>query len=156
MICYHLKSRDVIVKYGQKMAAGEVPGLTRSSPLKRAKTFNDLASLCSVYSEVELFLWLQNKFPPINLMEQQTALAKRDLTSDLISQALADAEKLRLDHCHIDRDKKMRKTWEEEQQRMEEEEDSEEEEEEDGLDEYDRDAEGYEGDATATGYRKYF
>ena len=152
MICYHLKSRDVIVKYGQKMAAGEVPGLTRSSPLKRAKTFNDLASLCSVYSEVELFLWLQNKFPPINLMEQQTALAKRDLTSDLISQALADAEKLKLDHCHIDRDVKLRKIWEDEQQTNEEEEDLEEE---DDSDMSDRDLESDEGDASGTEYRNY-
>ena len=116
-------SRDVLVKYGQKMALGEVPGLTRSTPIKPAKTFHDLALLCSIYSEVELFIWLQNKFRPINLMEQQAAFAKRDMASDFISSGLDDAERLKLDHCYIDRDKKLRTTWTQEQEKNNEEED---------------------------------
>lgn len=91
--------------------------------MKRPKTFHDLALLCSIYSEVELFIWLQNKFPPINLMEQQAAMAKRDMASDFISQGLDNAERLRLDHCHIDRDKKLRTTWTREQEKNDEEDD---------------------------------
>jgi len=105
------KAKDVLVKYGEKIAAGEVPGITRSTPLKRAKTFHDLATLCLIYSEVELFIWLQNKFPPINLMEQQAALAKREMAFNYITLALEEAERLQLKHCHIDRDKKLRKVW---------------------------------------------
>ena len=112
------KARDVLVKYGQKLAAGEVPGLTRSTPMKRAKNFNDLALLCSIYSEVELFIWLQNKFPPVNLMEQQAALAKRDMATNLISLGLDEAERLKLDHCHIQRDARLRMVWTQAQEKI--------------------------------------
>ena len=86
--------------------------------MKRAKNSNDLALLCSIYSEVELFIWLQNKFPPVNLMEQQAALAKRDMATNLISLGLDEAERLKLDHCHIQRDARLRMVWTQAQEKI--------------------------------------
>lgn len=110
-------TREIMVKFGEKVAAGEVPGLMRGAPLKPAKTFNDMGKLCMQFSDVELFIWLQNKFPPINLMEQQAALAKKETAAELIQLGLQGAEKLRLDHCYVTRDVKLRRTWEEKQQK---------------------------------------
>ena len=111
------KVQEIIVKFGQKLAAGEVPGMTRGSPLKRAKTFSDMGKLCSIFADVELFIWLQNKFPPVNLMEQQAATAKRESAAQLISLGLQEAEKLRLDHCYVQRDVHLRRVWELAQQK---------------------------------------
>ena len=83
--------------------------------MKRASSFDDMALLCSMYSEVELFIWLQNKFPPINLMEQQAALARKDVIASYINLGLKEAESLRLKHSYIQRDVLLRSTWEEEQ-----------------------------------------
>jgi len=91
------------------------PGLGRGRTLKRASSFDDMALLCSMYSEVELFIWLQNKFPPINLMEQQAALARKDVIASYINLGLKEAESLRLKHSYIQRDVLLRSTWEEEQ-----------------------------------------
>ncbi|CAB9508391.1 RNA helicase SUPV3L1, mitochondrial [Seminavis robusta] len=112
------KVKDVLVKFGKKLAAGEVPGLTRGSPVKRANSFVDLATLCSIYLDVELFIWMQNKFPPINLMEQQAALARKERCSAMIKQGLNETEKLKLDHCYITRDANLRTEWTREQQKL--------------------------------------
>lgn len=105
------KGKDVIVSYAQKLAAGEVAGLTRGGIMKRAESFIELANLCGIYSEVELFIWLQNKFPPINLMEQQAALARKENAASFINLGLQEAEKLKLDHCYIKRDANLRARW---------------------------------------------
>lgn len=104
-------AREVLVKFGQKMASGEVPGLIRSGALRRATNFDDMAHLCRIYSEVELFIWLQNKFPPVNLMEQQAALVKKDHVASLITLGLSEAEKLKLRHCYVERDATVRQIW---------------------------------------------
>lgn len=109
-------TRDILVKFGEKLAAGEVPGLKRGSLLKRAKTFHDMGKLCTIFSDVDLFIWLQNKFPPVNLMEQQAALAKKEAAAELITLGLAEAEKLKLDHCYVQRDVSLRRLWETKQQ----------------------------------------
>lgn len=110
------KGKDVIVSYAQKLAAGEVAGLTRGGVLKRAQSFFDLATLCAIYSEVELFIWLQNKFPPVNLMEQQAALTRKDRAATFINLGLQETEKLKLEHCYVKRDAALRTRWVQTQQ----------------------------------------
>jgi hypothetical protein len=61
---------------------------------------------------LELFLWLQNKFNR-NALEIQTALARKEATTAFINTALRDAEKLKLNHCYLKRDRAIRAKWQE-------------------------------------------
>lgn len=114
------KGKEVILSYAQKLAAGEVAGLTRGGIFKRAQSFFDLANLCGSYSEVELFIWLQNKFPPINLMEQQAALSRKEKAASFINLALQETDKLKLEHCYVKRDAALRSKWLQSQREREE------------------------------------
>lgn len=77
---------------------------------KTPKSIIDLTNLCSLYSEIQLFLWLQYKFAG-NVVEQQAALALVGQTIDLINQGLKDADKLSTKHNYISRDIRLRKVW---------------------------------------------
>lgn len=102
------ESVEVLKKFAAKLAAGEVPGLPQNLRPKRPTSFDDLSRLCSIYSHLELFLWLQNEFPPVNLMEQQAAMTRKDRTIELIGEGLGISDKLKLDHSYINRDKRLR------------------------------------------------
>ena len=72
---------------------------------------DDLSQLCSIHNQLELFLWLHNKFPGSNVMEQQSALALKERTISLINKGLAKSERLSLRHCYIKRDAIIRAKW---------------------------------------------
>lgn len=55
---------------------------------KQPKTFDDLARLCSIFNEIDLFLWLQRKFPPGNMIEQIAANSMRERTIEYITDGL--------------------------------------------------------------------
>lgn len=83
-------SMSVLKRFATKLEAGEVSGLTHSMMPRRPTSFADLSRLCSVFSELELFLWLQKKFPPGNMMEEQAALGRKEHAIQLIGAALAE------------------------------------------------------------------
>jgi hypothetical protein len=81
---------------------------------KPAKTFDDLGQLCSVHNELELFLWLHNRFPATaNVVERQSALALKEKTINYINEGLA-SDSLKVDHCYILRDQKLRQACQKE------------------------------------------
>jgi Suv3 C-terminal domain 1 len=82
-------SMDVLKRFAAKLAAGQVAGLTRSMIPKAPKSFDDLSRLCGIFSELELFIWLQRKWPPGNMMEQQTAQALKEQAIQMIAQGLS-------------------------------------------------------------------
>jgi ATP-dependent RNA helicase SUPV3L1/SUV3 len=90
------KSLDVLKRFAEKLARGEVSGLTRSMAPRRPSSFDELSRLCGIFNELELFLWLQKKFPPGNMMEMQAALARKEHTINFISESLAMTDKLKL------------------------------------------------------------
>lgn len=77
---------------------------------RQAKSFEDLSYLCTIFSQLELFLWLQYKFNR-NALEIQTALARKEATTAFINTALKDAENLKLNHCYLKRDRAIRMQW---------------------------------------------
>jgi Mitochondrial degradasome RNA helicase subunit C terminal len=81
-------SMDVVKRFAAKKAVGQSSGLTKNMIPKAPKSFDDLARLCGIYSELELFMWLQRKFPPGNVMEQQAAQVLRDRAVQFISEGL--------------------------------------------------------------------
>ena len=94
-----------------------VSTVSRSSIPRDAKSFEDLSQLCSIHNQLELFIWLHNKFPGSNAMEEQAALAFKERTISLINKGLAESERLRLDHCYIKRDAAIRAAWKGRQKR---------------------------------------
>ena len=71
----------------------------------------------SYYSRIcknwrKLFLWLQNKFPPSNAVEQQAAIANKETTLEFINEALAHTENLKLSHSYIRQAAHHRANWE--------------------------------------------
>ena len=105
------RSMEVLTRFAAKFSAGEVSGLPNRTVPRMPKTFEDLAQLCAIFSELDLFLWLQNKFPPGNYIEQQNALALKETATRIIGEALQQTHKLRLQHCYVSRDNKVRKEW---------------------------------------------
>lgn len=79
---------DIVRRFASKKALGQSSGLTNNMIPKPPKTFTDLARLCLIFGELELFLWLQRKFPPGNMIEQQAANAMRDRAIQYISDGL--------------------------------------------------------------------
>jgi Mitochondrial degradasome RNA helicase subunit C terminal len=84
------KSMDVVKRFAAKKAVGQSSGLTKNMIPKPATTFGDLARLCLIFIELDLFLWLQRKFPPGNMIEQQTAHGLRERAIQFISDALSN------------------------------------------------------------------
>jgi len=95
-------------KFAVKQSLGEVAGLSRQVIPKKANSFDDMGVLCELHSDLDLFLWLHQRFPG-NVMEQQSAMAMKELTIKLINKGLRETDNLRLDHCYITRDTKIRK-----------------------------------------------
>lgn len=90
---------SVLKRFAAKLSTGQVSGLTRSMVPKTPKSFDDLARLCGIFNELELFMWLQKKFPPGNMMEQQTAQTLKEQAIKLISQGLAGVSSSIGDGC---------------------------------------------------------
>jgi Mitochondrial degradasome RNA helicase subunit C terminal len=88
---------DVMKRFAQKHAKGQPAGLKSNMIPRRAANFEDLDRLCGIYNDIELFLWLQKKFPPANMMEYQTAVTLRELTIKYITEGLA-----RVGHTMLD------------------------------------------------------
>lgn len=105
------KSMDVLKRFAEKLARGEVSGLTRSMTPRQPSSFEDLSRLCGIFNDLELFLWLQKKFPPANMMEMQAALARKEHTIKFISESLVLSDKLKLNHCYVMRDQRLREKW---------------------------------------------
>ena len=74
--------------------------------------FDDLSYLCNIYADSDIFLWLQNKFPPANAVEQQAAVSRKERTMHFINEALAKTDRLRLNHCYVKADARKRSAWE--------------------------------------------
>jgi hypothetical protein len=79
---------EIVKRFAAKKAVGQSSGLTKNMIPKPATTFQDLARLCLIFMELDLFLWLQRRFPPGNMIEQQTANGLRDRAIQFISEAL--------------------------------------------------------------------
>jgi Mitochondrial degradasome RNA helicase subunit C terminal len=105
-------SVKLMKRFAEKLASGEVCGLSTATIPKSPKNFFDLASLCHLFNELELFMWLQKKFPPGNIMEQQLAHSRREETVHHISQGLANSDKLQLKHCYVQQAQYYRQVWE--------------------------------------------
>lgn len=110
-------SVKLMKRFAEKLALGEVCGLgsTASMP-KSPKSFTDLANLCHLFNELELFMWLQKKFPPGNIMELQLAHSRRDEAIQCIGQGLANSDKLQLKHCYVKQAQYYRQIWEQRHQ----------------------------------------
>jgi Mitochondrial degradasome RNA helicase subunit C terminal len=104
-------SVKLMKRFAEKLASGEVCGLSTATIPKSPKNFFDLASLCHLFNELELFMWLQKKFPPGNIMEQQLAHSRREETVYHISQGLANSDKLQLKHCYVQQAQYYRQIW---------------------------------------------
>jgi hypothetical protein len=109
-------SAKLIKRFAEKLALGEVCGLGTATIPKSPKSFADMASLCHLFNELELFMWLQKKFPPGNIMENQLAHSRRDETIRYIGQGLAHSDKLQLKHCYVKQAFFYREIWERERQ----------------------------------------
>ena len=104
------KSKNTFVRYVETYSNGKVPGVQNSMRPRSAKSFNQLADLCSIHHQLELFLWLQGKLPS-NAVEVVRAAAMKERTIELINSGLMDAEKLSLDHDYISKDVRVKKVW---------------------------------------------
>jgi ATP-dependent RNA helicase SUPV3L1/SUV3 len=105
------RSMHVLKRFAAKISSGEVSGLSQTMIPRKPKSFEDLSALCGIFSDLDLFLWLQNKFPPGNYIEQQNAQALKEIAITMITEALENTERLRLTHCYATRDKRVRLEW---------------------------------------------
>jgi Suv3 C-terminal domain 1/Mitochondrial degradasome RNA helicase subunit C terminal len=79
---------QVLLRFAEKLAAGEVSGLTREMTPRPARNFVELGRLCSIFNELEIFLWLQHRFPPGNMLEAQAAISRKERAIHLIGEGL--------------------------------------------------------------------
>lgn len=106
------RSKAVLLRYVEKYSKGKVPGIHRSMRPKEPTSFNNLAELCSVYHELDLFLWLQSKLPSNNALEEVRAQAMKEETIEKINRGLARADRLSLDrYDYLSRDNNLRTIW---------------------------------------------
>jgi len=105
-------SIPLLQTFAQKLARGEICGLPSRSVAKPAKSFDDLSYLCNLYGDADMFLWLQFKFPPSNAIEHQAAMTRKESTLQFINDALANTDKLTLEHDYIRAAIRHRRTWE--------------------------------------------
>lgn len=105
------RSKGVLMRYVEKHSAGKSPGIHRSMCPREAKTFHGLSELCSVYQELDLFLWLQTKLPS-NAVESARAQKLREDTMEMINKALINSDKLSLEKFdYVYKDNRWRKLW---------------------------------------------
>lgn len=102
----------LLENFAKKLSRGEVCGLPSRTVPKKAKNFDELSHLCNMYSDADLFLWLQFKFPPSNAVEQQAAIFRKEQTLAFINEALANSENLKLNHSYISQSARYRAAWE--------------------------------------------
>jgi ATP-dependent RNA helicase SUPV3L1/SUV3 len=105
-------SLGLLENFAWKYAKRETSGLPGRPVPKRAKSFDDLSHLCSIYADSDLFLWLQWKFPPSNAMEQAAAMSRKEQALHFINEALSNTDKLKLEHSYLEQAQRHRKTWE--------------------------------------------
>lgn len=105
-------SLGLLETFATKVSQGEVFGLPTRPVPKRARSFDDLSHLCNIYADVDLFMWLQYKFPPGNAVELAAALARKERTMEFINSALLITEQLKLDHCYLKMSSHHRRVWE--------------------------------------------
>ncbi|VEU38083.1 unnamed protein product [Pseudo-nitzschia multistriata] len=105
-------SARLLEMFATKVSQNEVFGLPSRSVPRKARSFDDLSYLCNIYSDVDLFMWLQYKFPPGNAVELATAMARKERTMEFINDALSATERLRLDHCYLKTAQRHRSVWE--------------------------------------------
>ena len=105
-------SLKLLESFAMKVSQGEIFGLPSRPVPKKARSFDDLSNLCNIYSDVDLFMWLQYKFPPGNAVELAAALARKERTMDYINSALTITEQLKLDHCYLKTSNRHRSVWE--------------------------------------------
>lgn len=89
VVLHSAESMGVLKRFAQKMAVGQVAGLTHSMIPRPAQTFDHLSRLCAIFNELELFMWLQHKFPPGNMMEQLAAQARKEKAIEYIAEGLS-------------------------------------------------------------------
>lgn len=81
----------------------------------KPKSFRDLTALCNMHAEMDLLLWLWSRFEGgrhhHNKSEQEFIVQLKDQTIFLINCGLAAADQLDLDHCYIEKDKRIRSSW---------------------------------------------
>jgi hypothetical protein len=82
--------------------------LSRGVYPRRAGSFQELDKLCSIYNQLELFLWLNFRLVD-SIIERQTAESLTLRTTEYITEALMRSEELQLNHCYVTRDKRIRK-----------------------------------------------
>ena len=83
-------------------------------PLSEPKSFRDLTALCNMHAEMDLLLWLWSRFEGAehdNKSEKEFVMQLKDETIFLINCGLATADQLDLDHCYIEKDKRIRSSW---------------------------------------------
>ena len=105
-------SLKLLESFATKVSQGEVFGLPSRPVPKKAKSFDDLSHLCNIYADVDLFMWLQFKFPPGNAVELAAALARKERTMEYINSALLITEQLKLNHCYLEMSNRHRRVWE--------------------------------------------
>ena len=118
------KSMVLLQNFAKKSIHGELCGLPSRPIPKPAKSVDDISSLCNLYGEADLYLWLQFKFLPTTTrrrdvdvdididQHEATALARKKSLLQLIHDALANADKLTLHHDYIQAAIRHRRTWE--------------------------------------------
>lgn len=108
------RSKAVLLRYVEKYSTGKVPGIHRSMRPQEPSSFHNLAELCSVYHELDLFLWLQSKLPSNNAVEEVRAQAMKEDAIEKINTGLARADRLSLDkYDYLSRDNNLRRLWSE-------------------------------------------
>jgi ATP-dependent RNA helicase SUPV3L1/SUV3 len=112
-------SLELLENYAWKLSREEISGLPSRKVPRKAKSFDDLSYLCGIYSDADLFIWLQYKFPPSNAVEHQAALSRKEKTLEFINEALANTEHLKLNHCYLKQATRHRSMWEAENGLME-------------------------------------
>ena len=80
------------------------------------RSFEDISRLCTIHSELELFMWLCLRYPE-NFVFEQTSLAVQERTIYFINQGLVNSDNLKLDHCYKQRDSRLRKSFAERQEK---------------------------------------
>lgn len=75
--------------FATKISHGEAFGLPLRPVPNKAKSFDDQSYVCNIYADVDLFMWLQYKFPPGNAVELAVVLARKERTMEFINAALS-------------------------------------------------------------------
>lgn len=103
------QSMATLQNFALKYSTGQAAGISKSMIPKPAKSFDDIGTLCSLHNELELFIWLHNRFPAnTNAVEQQTALAMKEKAIALINIGISESDKLKINHCYVARDQRLR------------------------------------------------